>query len=310
MSAPAQGPSLHEAAWVKSTVGVLTIALAAGALAPEGWRRAASVGGVLAAGALLHQAHARAGRTRLGLQVLGALLAVLGLAAALVPQRASTTGAGPVSAPSPGSSPLPVPSSTPPVTRPPGDPGPRAPVAGYCLPRAADRVLDCRTAHTYEVVHLGACDAARVVRYLGGDPAVDVLLTAPRAVQLLGTQSCVVNDPRAEPSFGSARGALQGEFGAAWRRCLDMRTGDDSIACSEPHSGEYVLRSPPAPPIACDEAARRYLGAPMSNFIGQLEVRRTESASGIACVVAVRGADRLGDSLRNLGTSALPLVGG
>ncbi len=262
---------------------------------------------VLATGLALYQAYHRSGRTRRLLTVATGVLAVLSLGLALYPPKPTDESSS-----SSGSPPALVgttPSNDPAATASPTA-GRRAGVSvGDCLPRAADRVVSCLLPHAYEVVGLGACDRGQAVRYLGGDPAVEILLVEPRTLTMLSTVACVVAGPGGADSTASAKGVLEGESDAAWRRCVDAGTGNDRTPCDQRHTGEYVLLAPPQGPLTCPDAARRYLGAPLTNFVGQLRVEERVVSGGVkACVVSVLGADRLGDSLRDLRTAALPIV--
>lgn len=191
------------------------------------------------------------------------------------------------------------------------DPAPSSPVQiGDCLDERLD-VLDCSAVHAYEIVALETCDDTAFIRYLGGDPAVDIVRAKGERLTLpTGRTVCVARGPMTGvESVGSVAGVLGTADGDAWRACADARTGLTDVPCSQPHTAEYVLLpSQSMSGVTCDDVAETYLGAPLDRFDGRLVVETDQRTDGIRCSVSTLGADLLGASIRGIGVSALPLV--
>jgi hypothetical protein len=177
---------------------------------------------------------------------------------------------------------------------------------GDCLPSSLDRTIRCDISHQYQVVANGACTVDALVQFLGGRPGVEVINVEPKVLELKPAgKACAVTDPTAPVVVTSARNALQ-SGGSGWRRCRDDRIGAD-VPCAQLHTAEYVLTAS-ASVVDCDQAASTYLNAPPLRFKGRLQVETLQSSAGPICLVAVQGADLLTATIRNIGTSSLPLT--
>ncbi|GAB3936015.1 hypothetical protein GCM10029976_047180 [Kribbella albertanoniae] len=168
--------------------------------------------------------------------------------------------------------------------------------------------VDCREPHRYEEIPQSAsCDHAAVIGFLGGQTGLDV--TVAKVAQSPAGR-CAVDAGR-EVS-GSARDALQGSSGAAWRRCVDRRV-TKNVACSALHSGEYVATGSTrrASDAECQLAAARYLDQVPGALVEDLEVRVFAVESGTKdlarCIIDARGNHLLTTSVRNLGTRPVPI---
>ena len=82
----------------------------------------------------------------------------------------------------------------------------------------------------------------------------------------------------------------------------------EAVSCGKEHTGEVVFREDPAHPkdLRCEERAAEYLGTPPQRHYRELSIVNTEE-SPRRCIVEARGANSLTDSLRNLGSNAVPV---
>jgi hypothetical protein len=173
---------------------------------------------------------------------------------------------------------------------------------------SARTAIDCREPHRYEEIpQASSCDHAAVIGFLGGQNGLDIVVA--KAAQS-PTGRCSIDAGR-EVS-GSARDALQGATGVAWRRCVDRRV-TKNVPCSALHSGEYVATGSTrrASDAECQLAAARYLDQVPGALVDDLDVRVFAVASGTKdparCIIEARGSHLLTTSVRNLGTRPVPI---
>lgn len=207
-------------------------------------------------------------------------------------------------APSPSTS-TPATSRSHPRTTPPGDECLTAELAG----------APCTSLHRYEIVTGGAsCTREDLVRHLGGHPAREVLLVAPKTLNLRGRSVCVTVDPGGDTARPAA-GVLASSDSARWRRCVDERVGLDNVPCSMPHTGEFVGAEGNAAPdgAACRAAAETYMELALDRVSDRLAVAvipaRDVHDQAPRCLVRLLGEGSvLTDTLRRIGVNALPIV--
>ena len=183
--------------------------------------------------------------------------------------------------------------------------------AGVCLTGDLSPVESCELGHRYEVVAIGEdCARDTLIRYLGGDPEVEVLRVAyeERDIGGSGRRACIVDDPTSDLSAQSIRDVLKTPASDAWRLCQDSRLSLGEVSCAEPHTGEYVKPRSGigAEPVDCVAAAERYMNASYKRVADELTIRTIRTAEGPDCVVAVLGNNVLTKSVRNLGVSPVP----
>jgi hypothetical protein len=191
-----------------------------------------------------------------------------------------------------------------------------SPKSGDCLTPALATV-PCTSLHRYEIIAARAqtCGAADLARYLGGHPGREILLVGPKKVALHdGGNACVVVDPGGNASAPAA-GALATAASARWRRCIDERTDAASVACSVPHTSEFVGVDGNVAPdgAACRSAAETYMQLSLDRVSDRLAVAviptRDVADPAPRCLVRVLGDDNvLVDTLRRVGVKALPIV--
>jgi hypothetical protein len=168
--------------------------------------------------------------------------------------------------------------------------------------------VDCREFHRYEQLP-GDCSTAALLNYMGGRAGLDVALGHPTASNSGG---CFLDNGREVSS--SARGVLAVDDGDdAWRRCYDDRR-NIIVSCDEPHTGEYVATGgeSKASQAECATAARTYMGRSIAANAELLQVQviaKTGSDPNLPrCLISIRGAQRLGASVRRIGINTLPVV--
>ena len=184
------------------------------------------------------------------------------------------------------------------------------PSVGDCL-TVETAVVNCSEPHALEIVgdRNIPCDHDTLVRYLGGVGGVDVLDVNPSSGTVgITAGRCVVALPDGAPNAVSARDALRrGRSGDVWRRCVDTAIDDDRVACSLPHTGEYIGLVPGS--INCEEAFEAYTQLPFAQVSDRLSLARVQPSgvSSQSCRVSVLGHNVLTESLRDLRTRALPV---
>ena len=185
---------------------------------------------------------------------------------------------------------------------------------GTCLD-AKIRVTLCTETHRLEVVSLpgSQCTDEALVTFLGGTPMVDLLVVAPKLMRLSGGGDYCVTGPAPGIELAVAwKGSLLavGPMADAWRRCTSDADNDDRVPCSEPHTGEYMgLRSGSSDCVnAFDQYARTQYSQD-SDFLS-LERVQPSGTSVPACLAGILGHNLLTASLRNIRTSALPIIAG
>ena len=165
--------------------------------------------------------------------------------------------------------------------------------------------VPCDAPHSAEVIPASTgCDVEDFARYAGGNPQVDVLRQDIRVLQKDGACFAEVPGPDLRQGF---QDILRHESGTQLRECVDERSGE-MVSCGENHTGEVVFREDPAHPsdLRCEERAEEYLGTLLQRHYRELRIVSTEG-SPRRCVVEVRGANSLTDSLRSLGSKAVPI---
>ena len=172
-------------------------------------------------------------------------------------------------------------------------------------------VDSCEVAHRYEVIDAAEnCSAEVLIRYLGGDPTIEVLRATSEEVVIgnSNVQVCAVDGPTVDLSVRTVKNVLTTSGADGWRLCLDSRTNLDEISCAEPHTGEYVKPRlvSGADAVDCVALAEGYMNAPYKRVGELLRVRTVRTASGPDCLVEVLGRNVLTASLRDLGVSAIP----
>ena len=199
-----------------------------------------------------------------------------------------------------------------------GPPNTNASLApGTCL-TSSPAVVPCGATHVYEVARLAGsgCTVSAVLPYLGGDPNLDLTIATTRSIQIPGRpgSACVVTNPGGVGLSGSASDVLLGDEGSAWRRCLDSRGQPKTVSCAALHSGEYVGVPPGTVPNLqqCEAAAANYLSTPIDRVSRDLKVSSLQSGDPgdeqPRCLISVRTTDLLQTSVRNLGSSTVPLI--
>ena len=183
-------------------------------------------------------------------------------------------------------------------------------VVGDCLDNGRLPVSSCDFGHRYEVVAVGECSAELLIRYLGGDPGIEILRAAHEELMIASSAQriCVVDDPTADVSIRSARDVLTTPTADGWRLCRDSRTSLDELSCAEPHTGEYVKSRTVVGtgPINCSVLAEQYMNLKLPRVSNELAVRAIRADTGPDCLVEVLGNNVLTKSVRNLGTKPVP----
>jgi hypothetical protein len=149
----------------------------------------------------------------------------------------------------------------------------------------------------------GDCSVSSLLRYLGGKADEDVLLSNLEiaSTDAHGARLCTVSSPIGS-LVGNNKDVLLSTAGDAWRRCLDELIRE--VACVNEHKSEVIYDgSSGADAVDCSRRADKYLGTPFAHRARDLELLQADRT----CVISARGNNILTDSLRRLGTSALPL---
>jgi hypothetical protein len=163
----------------------------------------------------------------------------------------------------------------------------------------------CDAVHAAEVYSDGECTMAALVGYLGGTPGDDPLtsLLTLGTTDVPGGAVCTVTAP--EQTQASSQGVLATSAGAVWRRCTDARGVD--VLCTKPHTFEVVFdrseAADPNAPLNCQARASAFIGKPFD----QVQDRLDSQDDGSRCLLMVRGANVLTDSVHGLRSSALPI---
>jgi hypothetical protein len=174
---------------------------------------------------------------------------------------------------------------------------------GSCLD-AGNHVTACDAAHSTEVIStMDDCNMETLLRYLGGIPSQDFLLSSisPTTASLGSGNVCLATGPSGALTTRIAD-VLLVPAGDAWRRCVD--TAEREVACSSPHKSEFILdHAPSGEDVNCAGRADAYLGSPFARHSNDLEL----DPLGDGCLISVRGRNVLTASLRRLGAQALPI---
>lgn len=182
---------------------------------------------------------------------------------------------------------------------------------GTCLSRADDgsSEVPCEVPHRAEVIaSSGECNTGALTGYLGGNRSIDIVRNDLRLAKL-SSGECSASLPPTMSVLTSVRGILDTTHSAAFRQCLNARTGMD-VACDQKHTGEVVsvVDLSNAKPLNCDAAADRYMNHSLADFASQLTASNETASKNYRCVVSVKGSNSLTSTLRALGTTSLPIV--
>jgi len=247
-------------------------------------------------------------KLRLSATLIGMTAAILGVTYLLVPScfPAKLAGQRTTALPTAGQEKRPETSSN--AT---GRGGTDTPIGvGSCLLTDAKATV-CATQHDLEIIGnpTDPCAQDGLVRYLGGIPGTEVLITGPRrASDGVAAGYCVTPLPSGISTVRSARGSLTtGRAADAWRRCTDANTADDRVSCSVPHTGEYMGLAPGTGDcVKSFEDYARISFEEVSDHLALSRVQPSEEPT-ISCLVSALGNDKLSASIRDLRTRALPL---
>jgi hypothetical protein len=147
----------------------------------------------------------------------------------------------------------------------------------------------------------------RLVRYMGGDPNIDVLNStlSVRPIKQGVQDLCAVKTSGFQ---GPLKMVLMSRLGDRYRQCWERATGVE-IPCDKPHVSEttYVRSSPSAESINCPARAAVYLGVGIEQFNAQLQNRQQTTGQTILCLVSVLGDNSLTSSVRDVRQNSLPL---
>ena len=246
---------------------------------------------------------------------IGLLVTVIGTVAQVISTAVAVQTAKPAVSPvtpenrSPNLRPQPVgsapASSTPPQTM------ARGSVAKADCVTSGGQKVSCSTIHQFQIVSLDPADCSpdALVRYLGGNPRLEVLLKGPRHFSLPDsiTPACVLEAPGAEPLSAPQENVLQRGEGSQWRRCYNAGV-DTDVACSDPHTAEYVRSGTPdaSGVAACTAAAAEYMQTSLRRVEGELSVETIGEPPSQMCRIKVTSRNMLVGSLRNLRTGPIP----
>ena len=174
---------------------------------------------------------------------------------------------------------------------------------GSCLD-ADNEATPCDAPHVSEVFDAtGDCSVTSLLRYLGGKPDGDVLLSSLEIASTddHGASLCTVSSPIGS-LVGNNEDVLLSTAGDAWRRCLDELMRE--IPCANEHKSEVIYDGiSGGEAVDCARRADEYLDTPFAHRARDLELLQNDRT----CVISARGDNILTGSLRRLGTSALPL---
>lgn len=178
---------------------------------------------------------------------------------------------------------------------------------GTCLSSADDLESNvaCDTGHLAEIIgSADECSMEHAIRYMGGDPGVEVL---HRDVQISVLEDACVLQHAGQQAEVSFHGALELDSGTSLRECYDRR-GQQFVSCSKQHNGEVVARldSGTEEELDCDAKATEYMGQAPQKRYDELTVDEVRTDAARRCVVALRSENRwLETSLRSLGSAAI-----
>ncbi len=175
-------------------------------------------------------------------------------------------------------------------------------MVGACLD-ASSAIVACDGEHAAEAFSQSSeCTHDALLEYLGGTPGLDVLRSnlEHESLVLNGEPLCIVRVP--PDSLHSNRDVLLSRAGDVWRRCHDQLSRE--VACSEPHVSETIFEQRTSREVlACADRANAYLGTTFDRHADDLELLR----DGKRCYLKARGENLLLESLRRLGSGALPV---
>ncbi|GAA2156098.1 hypothetical protein FHX52_4151 [Humibacillus xanthopallidus] len=199
-------------------------------------------------------------------------------------------------------------------TNPPHDISTAAPLAarwqlGTCL--VGENPTNCSLPHDAEVFSQnGDCSAAELIRYAGGHPDIEVLLSRleTRPIES-GALDCQVSGLRGLDYRSSIRGTLGKSSGDALRRCTDPGTTEET-PCSKPHRREVFYFGPisESSGVACEQRLNEYIGRVSQDLFKDIEIADGQIDGNYFCAVDVRGSNVLTGSVRSLADNTLPIA--
>lgn len=179
--------------------------------------------------------------------------------------------------------------------------------ANYCVNASGERSA-CDLPHHAEVfAPAGAeCTQKSLVEYAGGTFMHDVLRPDLVISQAGPLQGCTVLVPLTLTQ--SIKDGLVAPNHGILRHCHN-RLNDRDVSCNQPHTAEVVYSNADTggKPVVCSTEADEYFGGTFSRHSQKLEVLSETLQNSVVCSVQAKGANVLMDSLRRIGTTALPL---
>lgn len=178
-----------------------------------------------------------------------------------------------------------------------------ASAVGSCI--AEDAVVPCDSLHQEQIFADDDCSPRKLIEYLGGNPDVDVL-RPDLDIERRSERECSVPVPNG--MNWSAQGMLATDGGTLWRWCRNSVTNQD-VPCSEAHDAEVIslYPQPREEELECRTDAEAYMDRKWSGVSTDLVLSSMGHEAGEICVVQPRGNNSLDDSIRRIGTRALPL---
>lgn len=167
------------------------------------------------------------------------------------------------------------------------------------IPTACDR------AHDQEVFRSAECTTDSAIRYFGGVPSRDLILSAI-SVNRFDDESCVVDLPKL--ATARMQNALERRDGDSLRWCVLDADLLEGVPCDQPHFGEVTYTSEPDSTVErdCLASVEDYLEKSLRD--ARPLVSRDATLSGRpSCLVTVTGNQKLTASVRNLVARSVPL---
>jgi len=181
---------------------------------------------------------------------------------------------------------------------------PAARPVGECL-AADDQVTDCLAPHASQVVSsTAACDEAVVSQFLGLSER-DVLrpdLTPTALPEGSGCRLLLAEGSQLTGSLQAAFKEPRSPVAAQARHCVDIDLRP--VSCADPHHGEVVGETDDT--AHCISVATDFLGRSASSLPNNLALA-ARTGQSVECIVSVKGANTLTQTLRDIGQRALPI---
>ena len=174
---------------------------------------------------------------------------------------------------------------------------------GTCIADGA--TVPCDSPHQEQIYAHDDCSPEKLIRFLGGNPAIDVL-RPDLVTEKRENRECSVHVPGG--IRWSAQNVLPAASGTVWRWCHNSLT-DRDVPCSEAHDGEVVSSSPRPrdDELDCRADAETYMDRGWSGVNAELMHEVVEHEAADLCLVRPRGNNSLNGSIRRIGTRTLPL---